>query len=215
MRTAQLKKHAEAVDTALAALYPKAECALLWQDEPWRLLIMARLSAQCTDKKVNAVSVALFDKYPTPEKMAEANIGELEEIIRPCGLYKMKAKNLRDSSKMLIEDYDGTLPSDMQELLSFPGVGRKIANLIRGDAFGLGGIVVDTHFIRICGRLGFYPEKDKNPLKIERIFTPLLQKEKQTDFCHRIVLFGREICKAQSPLCTSCPLKELCPSALR
>ena len=204
----QLKNHAAAVADALEERYPDAECALKWEGDPWRLLIMARLSAQCTDKKVNAVSVELFKKYPTPEAMADAELCELEALIRPCGLYKMKAKNLRDCSKALIENYGGVLPSDIDALLSFAGVGRKIANLIRGDVFGLGGIVCDTHFIRICGRLGFYPESEKNPQKIERIFTPLLPTERHTDFCHRIVLFGREICKAQNPDCENCPLKE-------
>ncbi len=217
MTTSQKKKHARAVAEALSELYPTAQCALEWQGVPWRLLIMSRLSAQCTDKKVNLVSVPLFEKYPTPEAMAEAELSELEEIIRPCGLYRMKAKNLRDSSRILCEDFGGQLPSDMDMLLSLPGVGRKIANLLRGDVFGLGGIVTDTHFIRICGRLGFYPEKEKSPQKTERIFTPLLPTEQHTDFCHRIVMFGRDICKSQNPDCEHCPLKEksLCKKAQR
>ena len=201
---------ANEVADALEKVYPDAECALVWQGDPWKLLVMGRLSAQCTDKKVNAVSVPLFERYPTPEAMAEADITELEEIIRPCGLYRTKAKNLIDSSRMLVDSYSGNLPSDMDALLSFPGVGRKIANLLRGDVFGIGGIVTDTHFIRICGRLGFYPESEKDPYRIERIFTPLLDADRQTDFCHRIVLFGREYCKAQNPRCEQCPISFLC-----
>ncbi len=209
MTKTEMKKKASDVAAALAQLYPDAECALSWQGDPWRLLIMSRLSAQCTDKKVNTVSVSLFERFPTPKSMAEAELSDIEEIIRPCGLYRMKAKNLRDSSRMLLEDFGGQLPSDMDALLSLPGVGRKIANLLRGDVFGYGGIVTDTHFIRICGRLGFYPESEKSPQRIERIFTPLLPTEEQSDFCHRIVMFGREICKAQSPECEACPLSKL------
>lgn len=206
----KLKTQASDVANALERVYPEAECALKWGGESWRLLVMSRLSAQCTDKKVNAVSVPLFSKYPTPEAMAEADITELEEIIRPCGLYKMKARNIIDSCQKLVSEYGGVLPSDMDALLSFPGVGRKIANLLRGDVFGIGGVVTDTHFIRICGRLGFYSEDEKNPQKIERIFAPLLDEDRQTDFCHRIVMFGREYCRSQSPLCDRCPLSELC-----
>lgn len=198
------------VAAALAQLYPSAECALEWKGEPWRLLVMSRLSAQCTDKKVNAVSIPLFERYPTPEAMADADLAELEEIVRPCGLYRMKAKNIKDSLRMLIDVYGGTLPSDMDELLALPGVGRKIANLLRGDVFGLGGVVTDTHFIRICGRLGFYSEREKDPVRIERLTTPLIPTELQTDFCHRIVWLGREYCTSQSPKCHSCPLAHLC-----
>ncbi len=201
-----------ALDVAerLAQVYPSAECALEWQGEPWKLLVMSRLSAQCTDKKVNAVSRPLFERYPTPEAMAEAELGELEELIRPCGLYRMKAKNIRDALRVLVDKHSGRLPSDMDALLALPGVGRKIANLLRGDVFGLGGVVCDTHFIRICGRLGFYSERESNPQKIEKLFEPLLPVEMQTDFCHRIVWFGREYCSSQSPKCSVCPLGNMC-----
>ncbi len=210
MTKTEKKQHALRVAEALLQVYPSAECALHWQGEPWRLLVMSRLSAQCTDKKVNAVSIPLFARYPTPEAMADADIEELEALIRPCGLYRMKAKNIKDSMRMLVDVHGSVLPSDMDALLAFPGVGRKIANLLRGDVFGLGGIVTDTHFIRICGRLGFYPEREKDPAKIERIFTPLLDVSMHTGFCHRIVYFGREYCSSQNPKCTSCPLGELC-----
>lgn len=207
------KELAKEVISRLAERYPDAACALKWSGQPWRLLVMSRLSAQCTDKKVNAISVPLFEKYPTPDAMASCEIEELEAIIRPCGLYKMKAKNIKDSCAMLIEKFGGELPSDMDMLLSLPGVGRKIANLLRGDVFSLGGIVTDTHYIRITKRLGMYPEKEKNPARIERLTEPLIPKEKQTDFCHRIVLLGREICTAQSPKCHLCPLSDICKTA--
>ncbi len=208
----QREKKALALEVAaeLEKIYPDAECALEWKGEPWRLLVMSRLSAQCTDKKVNAVALPLFERYPTPGEMADADIGELEELVRPCGLYRMKAKNIKDSLRILVDRHAGVLPSDMDELLALPGVGRKIANLLRGDVFGLGGVVTDTHFIRICGRLGFYSEREKDPAKIEKLFTPLLPTGMQTDFCHRIVWFGREYCTSQSPKCRECPLAHLC-----
>lgn len=211
MTQREKKQLALDVAAALERLYPSAKCALEWGDkEPWRLLVMSRLSAQCTDKKVNAVSIPLFERYPTMEQMAEAQIEELEELVRPCGLYRMKAKNIKESLRQLIDEFDGKLPSDMDQLLSLSGVGRKIANLLRGDVFGLGGIVTDTHFIRICRRLGFYSDRITDPHKIEKLFTPLLPIEMQTDFCHRIVFFGREYCSSQSPKCDICPLRELC-----
>lgn len=211
MTQKEKKQRALEVAEALCELYPNAECALEWGGvEPWRLLVMSRLSAQCTDKKVNDVSRTLFEVYPTMQEMAEADLETLESIIRPCGLYRMKAKNIKEALRSLIEDFDGTLPSDMDDLLSLSGVGRKIANLLRGDVFGLGGIVTDTHFIRICRRLGFYSDRMTDPKKIEALFTPLLPREMHTDFCHRIVFFGREYCSAQSPKCAICPLSGLC-----
>ena len=152
-----------AVDTLLCQRYPEAECALEYGGDAWRLLIMGRLSAQCTDAKVNAVCKQLFAKYPNYETMAEANIEDVEEIIKPCGLYKMKAKNLVDASAMLRDEFFGELPSTMEELLRFPGVGRKIANLLLGDIFHTGGVVAVPHGNRICGRIGFYPEKEEVP----------------------------------------------------
>ena len=194
----------------LKEIYPNAECALHYKGDPWKLLIMGRLSAQCTDARVNIVSEELFEKFPTAKDMADGDISEIEKIVKPCGLYRMKAQNLKDSSKMLVDSYGGQLPSDMDELLKFPGVGRKIANLLLGDVFGKEAIVCDTHCIRICGRLGMYPEKEKDPTKIEKILRGLIDLREGSDFCHRIVFFGRETCTARSPMCGSCPLKELC-----
>ena len=190
--------------------YPDAECALKYGGDPWRLLVMARLSAQCTDARVNEVSITLFEKFPTPEAMSEAPLAEIEEEIKSCGLYRMKAANIKDASRILVEDYGGELPREMDELLKLPGVGRKIANLLIGDVFGGEAIVCDTHCIRICGRLGMYPESERDPTRIEMILRELLPLSMGSDFCHRIVLFGREICSARSPKCSECPLIDIC-----
>ena len=203
-------QRAAAIVEALKEIYPDAECALQYEGEPWRLLVMGRLSAQCTDARVNIVCRELFARFPTPEALAYGPLEEIEAIVRPCGLYRTKAANIKDACTRLVEDYDGTLPDSMEELLTFPGVGRKIANLLLGDIYKKGGVVTDTHCIRICGRLGFYPETVKEPLKVERILTPLIAEEEQSDFCHRIVQFGRDTCMARGPRCEECPLKELC-----
>ncbi len=195
---------------ALKELYPDAPCALEYGGDPWRLLVMGRLSAQCTDARVNIVSRELFREFPTPEAMAEGDISKIEEIVKPCGLYRMKAANIKDASRMLTEDFGGALPSTMEELLLFPGVGRKIANLLLGDIFGKDAVVCDTHCIRICGRLGMYPENEKDPTRVEKILRELIDLSEGSDFCHRIVIFGREICTARSPMCGTCPISELC-----
>ncbi len=194
----------------LEEIYPSAECALEYKGDPWRLLVMGRLSAQCTDARVNEVCKTLFVKYPTAADMAQADIKELEEAVKPCGLFRVKAQNLKDASAMLINDFGGALPDTMEELLLFPGVGRKIANLLLGDIFKKPAVVADTHCIRIAGRLGFYPESKKDPLQTERILSSVVDPEKQSDLCHRIVWFGREVCTARSPQCTSCPLADIC-----
>ena len=200
-----------AVSERLIEIYPEARCALEFGGEPWKLMVMGRLSAQCTDKRVNEVSRILFERFPTVADLANGDIAEIEEIVRPCGLFHVKSSDIKGECKMLVENYGGELPNSMDELLKFPGVGRKIANLLLGDIFHVGGIVADTHCIRICGRLGFYPETNKDPLKTEKIMSPLIPSEMQSDFCHRIVMFGREYCKAQSPRCSECPLSDLCP----
>ena len=196
--------------TRLKEIYPNAECALQYGGDPWKLLIMGRLSAQCTDLKVNQVCVELFERFPTAEDMANADLSEIERIIKPCGLYRMKADNLKVASQMLISEFGGELPDNMDDLLRLPGVGRKIANLLLGDVFGKEAIVCDTHCIRICGRLGMYPEKEKDPTKIEKILRDLIDLKEGSDFCHRIVLFGRETCTARNPMCEECRLSDLC-----
>ena len=198
------------ISAKLTEIYPNAECALEFGGDPWKLLVMGRLSAQCTDKRVNIVSKDLFSRYPTMADMAEADIDELSEIVKPCGLYKVKAKNIKDASEMLLSEFGGRLPEDMDSLLRLPGVGRKIANLLIGDVFGGPAIVCDTHCIRICGRLGMYPESEKNPDKIEKILSSIIDPKDGSDFCHRIVIFGREVCSARNPACEECPLSHLC-----
>jgi endonuclease-3 len=210
MTKSEKKKRLLMIDERLAALYPDAECALKFGGDGWRLLVMGRLSAQCTDARVNKVSEELFERYRTPEDMANADIDELSELIRSCGLYKMKARNLIDSSRMLVEEFSGVIPNDIDALCRLPGVGRKIANLLVGDLYHAPAIVADTHFIRIMGRLGMYPESEKNPERIERIIRGLFPVERGSDLCHRVVLFGREICSARSPLCDRCPLSDIC-----
>lgn len=210
-----------AIVEKLKAIYPDVVCALEWGGqhggepafllkESWKLLVMGRLSAQCTDARVNIVCKDLFEKFPTVQDMAEGDIQEIEAIVRPCGLYHTKAQNIKDACRILAEDYGGIVPDDMDALLALPGVGRKIANLLLGDIYHKGGVVTDTHCIRICGRLGFYDESIKEPLKVERILTPLIAPEEQSDFCHRIVQFGRDTCMARSPACEGCPLGDLC-----
>ncbi len=187
-----------------------SECALLYQGEPWKLLVLARLSAQCTDKRVNIVSVPLFEEYPTLESMAECEISRLEEIIKPCGLYRMKANDIKRSCQMLIKDFGGKVPDNMEDLLLLSGVGRKIANLILGDIYGKPAIVADTHCIRISGRLGFTEEGEKSPLKVENTLKRYIDTKEQSDFCHRIVQFGRDICTARAPKCNACFLSDVC-----
>lgn len=199
----------------LEKLYPAAECALKYEGEAWKLLIMGRLSAQCTDARVNIVCKDLFEKYPTPSALADAPLDDIENIVRPCGLYHTKAKNIKDSMRKLTSEFDNTLPDDMDTLLTFPGVGRKIANLLLGDIYNKGGIVADTHCIRICGRLGAYDESLKDPYKVECILDKLIDKDKQSDFCHRLVMFGREYCTARSPKCSDCPISSACKKFCR
>ncbi len=194
----------------LEKLYPNAVCSLEYGGEAWKLLVMARLSAQCTDARVNIVSKPLFERFPTVQALADADITVLEELVRPCGLYKTKAKSIKEACEIIVRDYGGEIPRTLDELLTLPGVGRKIANLILGDLFGQPNIVTDTHCIRICGRLGFYPTSEKNPAKIEKILDKYIEKSQQSDFCHRIVLFGRDVCTARSPKCGECVMKDFC-----
>jgi len=195
----------------LEAMYPAAECELRYEGEAWKLLVMARLSAQCTDKRVNIVSEVLFNRYPTLDALADGEVSDIEDIVRPCGLYKVKARNLKDECIMVRDDFGGGVPDNMDDLLKLPGVGRKIANLILGDIYGKPAIVTDTHCIRITGKLGFC--NSSNPLVVERILTAIVPPDKQSDFCHRLVLFGRDRCTARSPKCDGCPLADVCEDA--
>ena len=204
------KIKADKIAALLEKRYPSAECALHYEGEAWKLLVMGRLSAQCTDARVNIVCKELFSRFPTAEALAYGDLAVIEEIVRPCGLFRTKAAQIKEACRMLEEDFGGALPQDMETLLSFPGVGRKIANLLRGDIYSLPAIVADTHCIRISERLGLTKKGEKRPEATEKTLSALIDPEKQSDFCHRLVLFGREICTARAPQCALCPLSALC-----
>ena len=192
----------------LKARYPEAPCALHYSKD-YELMIAVRLSAQCTDARVNLVTPALFEAYPTLESMAGADISHIEELVHSCGFYKHKARDIVLGCQMLLTDYDGKVPDTMEKLLRIPGVGRKTANLLLGDLYGEpGSVVCDTHCIRICGRLGLSEGKD--PEKVETQLRAILPPEESSDFCHRIVLFGRDCCTARNPDCAKCPLTMHC-----
>lgn len=192
---------------ALEKEYPDAICSLDYK-KPLQLLIATRLAAQCTDSRVNKTTPELFSKYRTAEDFANARVSDIEKIVKPCGFYHMKAKDIVEMCKVIYEKFNGKVPDNMESLLTLPGVGRKTANLILGDIFHKPAVVVDTHCIRITRRLGFH--KSKDPFKIEKILKEILPENKSNDFCHRLVLHGRAVCKAISPKCESCCLKEFC-----
>jgi len=188
--------------------YPDPVCALHYTKD-YELMIAVRLSAQCTDARVNLVTPALFAAYPTLEAMAAAPIEHIEQLVHSCGFYKHKARDIVLACQMLLNRFDGKVPNNMEDLLSLPGVGRKTANLLLGDLYGEpGSVVCDTHCIRICGRLGLSAGKD--PEKVERQLRNVLPPEESSDFCHRIVLFGRDTCTARNPKCGQCPLSIWC-----
>ena len=191
----------------LEKLYPDAECTLDYS-KPYELMFAARLAAQCTDARVNIVTKTLFKKYPTLEAFANADLEELEQDVKPCGFYHTKAKSLKEMAGQLINDFGGEVPDTMEELLTLSGIGRKTANLMLGDVFGKPAIVTDTHCIRITGRLGL--TKNKEPAKVEKDLAKLIPQEKSSDFCHRTVEFGRDICNARKPKCGECPLNYFC-----
>ncbi len=197
---------------ALEALYPDAICSLEYTDA-FQLLIATRLSAQCTDARVNMVTPALFASYPDAKSMASAQVEDVEELIKTCGLYKTKARDLVGIAKMITSDYGGVVPDTIEKLTQLPGVGRKTANLVCGDIYGKPAVVTDTHFIRLCNRLGLVNTKD--PLKVEIAMRKLLPPEKSNDFCHRAVLFGRDICTARKAFCERCPMNDFCPKKIK
>ncbi len=204
-----MKEEVSAIIDLLKQRYPDAPCALHYGKD-YELMIAVRLSAQCTDARVNLVTPQLFAAYPTLEAMAEADISHVEELVHSCGFYKHKARDIVLGCQMLLRDYGGRVPGTMQELLKIPGVGRKTANLLLGDLYGEpGSVVCDTHCIRICGRLGL-TDGSKDPEKVEVQLRKILPPEESSDFCHRIVLFGREICIARAPKCSQCVLKAHC-----
>lgn len=205
------KQRAIAAVEGLKARYPDAICSLT-AENPLQLLIATRLSAQCTDARVNLVTPALFSRFPTLDSLADADPEEVGEYIRSCGLYKTKAKDIVAMCRMLRDEYDGIIPDTVEELTKLPGVGRKTANLVCGDVYGKPAVVADTHCIRITGRLGL-TDGTKDPYKVEMQLRKVLPPDESNDFCHRLVLFGRDTCSARSPKCTECPLREFCPSA--
>ncbi len=204
-----MNTHLDDILRVLEEKYPRSLCALHYSKD-YELMIAVRLSAQCTDARVNLVTPALFAAYPTLEAMANAPIEDLESYVRSCGFYKHKARDIVLACQMLLTNYGGKVPGTMEELLALPGVGRKTANLLLGDIYGVpGSVVCDTHCIRICGRLGL--SRGKEPEKVEKQLRAILPPDKSSDFCHRIVLFGREICTARNPKCGQCPLSPFCP----
>lgn len=207
MTEKEKKARAAYIVAELEKIYPDAACALESGGDPWRLLVMGRLSAQCTDARVNTVCRELFAHFPDAAAMAAAPLEEIEKLVYSCGVYKVKAKNIRDFSAIITEKYGGRVPDSMEELLNLPGVGRKIANLILGDVYGKPAIVADTHCIRISNRLGLCDSKV--PEKVERTLSALVAPEKQSDFCHRLVQFGRDTCDARKPKCEACPFSGL------
>ena len=198
------------VDQIISVLkerYPEALCALHY-DKDYELMIAVRLSAQCTDARVNLVTPALFERFPTLDAFADADISEVERYVHSCGFYKHKARDIVLACQMLREVYNRKVPDTMQELLKLPGVGRKTANLLLGDIYGQPAVVCDTHCIRIANRLGL--AKGKEPEKVEAQLRAVLPPDESSAFCHRIVLFGREICSARNPKCGECPLRPFC-----
>lgn len=201
------KEKALLICDELEKLYPDAICSLVYS-KPHELLIATRLSAQCTDARVNIVTEDLFQKFKSIDDFADADIADIEEIVKPCGLYKTKAKSIKEMCIQLREDYNYILPDTIEELTKLSGVGRKTANLIMGDVFHKPAIVTDTHCIRICGRLGL--TKNKEPVKVEEDLRKIIPPERGSDFCHRLVLFGRDTCKARGEKCSECILSHLC-----
>ena len=204
----QLLARADKVRKILQKIYPEVETQLLHRN-PFELLVATILSAQCTDKQVNQVTPVLFARFQTPAEFARAPLRTIEQLIRPTGFFHNKAKNIKGCAKVLLEKHKGKIPQTLAELVKLPGVGRKTANVVLGAAFGIPGIVVDTHVARISNRLGFSASKD--PVKIEQDLMNLIPRRDWNNFCLRLIFFGRSICTARKPKCPACPLEKLCP----
>ena len=205
------RERANQIYEILQEEYPDAHCALVHQN-PYELTVATILSAQCTDERVNKVTPVLFEAYPTPEELAGARQEDVEEIIHSTGFYRNKARNLIGMAERVVEEHGGEIPRSMKALSALPGIGRKTANVVLGNAFGLDeGVVVDTHVKRIAGRLGFTRHTD--PKKVERDLMALFPRERWTMLAHLLIFHGRALCKARRPLCPECPVAHLCPSA--
>lgn len=207
----QKKQRALDIIKIFNEVYGDADCTLDYVD-PLQLVIATQLAAQCTDARVNMVTPALFAKYKTAKDFAEADEKELSDLIRSTGFYRNKTKNIIACGKKLVEDFNSEVPQTMEELLSLPGVGRKTANLVLGDAFGIPGIVVDTHAGRLARRMGF--TKNTDPYKVELDLLKIIPKENQSMFCHQLVFHGRKYCDARRPKCEKCPVRDICPKLL-
>ncbi len=204
----QLKTRADKIRKRLREIYPQVKTALLHQN-PFELLIATILSAQCTDKQVNQVTAVLFKRLKTPDDFAAAPLKTIEKLIRPTGFYHNKAKNIKNCASAILNQHNGRVPRTLEELVKLPGVGRKTANVVLGAAFGIPGVVVDTHVGRISNRLGL--SANKNPVKIEFDLMELIPRRDWNDFCLRLIFFGRSTCTARKPKCPQCPLEKLCP----
>lgn len=203
------KKDVLAIVETLKEAYPEAVCSLDYA-KPYELMFATRLAAQCTDERVNKVTPGLYGRFPTLEALAEADVSEVEEYIHSTGFFRAKARDIVAASRMLLEEYGGVVPDNMEDLLRLPGVGRKTANLILGDVYHKPGVVVaDTHCIRLSGRLGL-SDGTKDPAKVEEQLRRILPPEESNDFCHRLVLHGRAVCMARGPECESCALRPWC-----
>ncbi|MEM9420170.1 MAG: endonuclease III [Planctomycetota bacterium] len=210
-KTANEKARARRLYAKLDELYPNAECALHF-DTPFQLLVATILSAQCTDEAVNKATPALFAKYPTPAKMADAKVEGLEKLVKTCGFYRNKAKNIKAAALSIMEDFDGEVPRTIEQLIQLPGAARKTANVVLGNAFGINeGMVVDTHIGRLSVRLGFTEHDSKNAVKIEQDLMALFPRKTWTQLAHLFIAHGRAVCKAQRPACDTCPIKRSCP----
>ena len=203
----RVTKKVQNILSALKDAYPDALCALQYEKD-YELMIAVRLSAQCTDARVNQITPELFSAYPTLEPFAEADIADVEKLVHSCGFYHHKARDIVLAAQMLLSDFSGKVPDNMDDLLKLPGVGRKTANLLLGDIYGQEGYVCDTHCIRICGKLGLSEGKD--PLKVEMQLRKVIPPEESSNFCHRIVLHGRAVCTARNPKCENCTLAPFC-----
>lgn len=204
------KKMAKRIDKIIEAFeteYPDSICSLVYAKD-YELLFATRLAAQCTDERVNKIAPPLFERFPSLESLAEADVEEIEDYIKSCGFYHTKARDISECAKVLVERHGGKVPDTMEELIALPGVGRKTANLILGDVYNKPAVVVDTHCIRLSNRIGLVDSK--NPQKIETELRSILPPEKSNDFCHRLVLHGRAICKARKPTCERCCIKDCC-----
>lgn len=213
MSNKEKKIKAEKVIEELWRLYPEAQCTLDYKEEPWKLLVAGILSAQCTDARVNIITPVLFKKYPTISELAQAQLEDIQQIIRSCGFFRVKSDSIKRTMNMILEDFNETVPKTLEELILLPGVGRKIANLILGDTYGIPSIVVDTHCSRVSHHIGFTDSKD--PYKIEKDLSKILPKNTWIGYGHRMVAHGRAICVARNPKCVQCTLNKICRKGIK